>query len=134
MKAIEHKMGNIIVLLYKATVISTTSAVSLIISKKTVVRLENKQTKRKQQKTHTTTEKGASGIQDRITSTVQDITEARCKPLAVGHIERAGETSLFCTPAAMWLHHYCQLSETRHWKRWVLGLSCTIVTILWHLA
>lgn len=29
MKAIEHKMGNIIVLLFKATVISTSSVVSI---------------------------------------------------------------------------------------------------------
>lgn len=51
MKAIEHKMGNIIVLLFKATVISTSSVVSivLIISKRLKESRTEKKTHREEQ-------------------------------------------------------------------------------------
>lgn len=75
-------------LLYKATVISTISVASivLIISKGL------------QQDLKKDTQKGASVIENRITSTELYMMEGKCDPIAAGHTEHVREAPLFHTP------------------------------------
>jgi len=91
MKATEHKKGNIIMPLYKDTVISSISVVSgaPIIWKRLWKDWRN-------------TKKRASVIQDEITCIIKDVIAMSCKPLIAGHTA-CWRSIILCVPLAVWL-------------------------------